>query len=540
MSLRSLIQPHSVYVNGNGYVHHTWGGDDEHNEQRPTVSPLAERVKAAAAWDPSYEKEEMDWYSEYAARHGPFCFNWLQQPGRRAGRRNGNKKTSREVKGMGMVRDWSAAKQDRVVAPLDDGSVCVWDLDHSLSAKGRVMGTSAPGILTADPVEFLNLRECVSVDSGRGRAYIAVGDVLNEVDLETLRVVSQERYPEGIFALSQETNYIMPLTLATSSKLYIHDYRAPASQEGSTLFQPNPLSVLHPPAPHDNTILVAGRFPSILHYDRRFFPRLQNAVHSGGNLCGLTSTPSPRFASSSGSTGPDSQKVVACGEYKGRGSLELYNLSSAHEPSHGVSTSSLSPAVYQNRQSAAPSKLLSVASHGARLVYTDADGTVKWVERDGRTEVRRWNINTHISLVKLLTHDRRKEEGLGPNDEDDSDSDTDGLWAGSFGLYSSNEVVQKALPTGGTLTSDELLVWTGERIGRIRFSNTTEPDYDKEDKAVEEDMSIDKGLDGTAREKARQRRRTQLRWEREYARQMRKALKGQADEVRRMGDFGTA
>lgn len=85
MSLRSLIQPHSVYVNGNGYVHHTWGGDDEHNEQRPTVSPLAERVKAAAAWDPSYEKEEMDWYSEYAARHGPFCFNWLQQPGEESG-----------------------------------------------------------------------------------------------------------------------------------------------------------------------------------------------------------------------------------------------------------------------------------------------------------------------------------------------------------------------------------------------------------------------------------------------------------------------
>lgn len=521
-----MIQPHSTSSNETG-------------PDGCTVPSLAARSKAAIAWDPSYEKEEIDWYSEYRDRHGPISFGWLQQPSTK--RPGDNKKETSEVKGIGLLRDWSSAGQDKVVAPLEDGGVCIWDLNHSYSVasqstKGRVLGVSAPGILTASTSgkstpEFLNLGECVSVDSVCRRAYMAVGNVLNEVDLETLQVVTQQRYPCPVFALSQETDYSASLTLATWLNLYVHDPRLSASGSAETdaiyasLLQPNPLSILHPPSLHEHAIFVAGRFPGILHYDRRFFPRLQNIVHSGGSLCGLASAPSPRFPVRSDSKGSDLQKIVACGEYKGRGSLELYDLTPSEI------SSSLSSAVYQNRQSAARSKLLSVASHGARIVYSDADGNVKWVERDGRSEIRRWNVNNHLSDVK--TNKRTTSSGAEAGRSDEDDSDMGGLFAGSPG---NNEVIQKVLPTGGSLMSDELLIWTGERIGRLQFTGNPEPDFDQGDE--EEDIPIDEEPDKSIREVVRHQRREQLRREKEYVRTMRSALERQADEVRRMGGFG--
>lgn len=494
-SLRSLIQPRPGMGTGGG------------------VS-LAERSRAATSWDPSFEREDVDWYAEYVARHGRVSFSWFPRVSGREGR---------EVKGIGVLRD--QGQRDRVVGPLEDGRVCVWDWRES---SGRVVGVSAPGLLinpgneSESALNFAGFGECVSVDSPRRRAYMAVEDVLNEVDLETLQVISRQTYPHAIFALSQETDYSAPLTLATAQTLHIHDPRA--SSVAASLFQPSPLSVLHPPSPHENTILVAGRFPSILSYDRRFFPRLQNAVHSGGGLCSLASAPSPRL-SIPAVAGPDSHKVVACGEYKGRGSLELYNLQSSES-----NDTSLSPAVYQNRQSAASSKLLSVASHGTRIVYSDGGGTIKWVERDARTEVRRWNINTHLSDLKALNRERQQshQTSTGPSIEDDDEEG--GLFANSNGL-ASNEVARKIIPTGGTLTNDDILIWTGERIGCLSFgTRTAEPLVENED----EDglMAIDES------EETRQHRREQVRREREYARTMRRALERQADEVRRMGGFG--
>ncbi|EAW06941.1 uncharacterized protein ACLA_086400 [Aspergillus clavatus NRRL 1] len=591
-SLLSLIQPQNAQSNGG-----TSGG------QNGGLGPsFAERARAAAAWDPSYEGEDVDWYSEYIARHGPMSFNWLQQPFAR--KAQGQGRDYREVKGMGLLRDWSSARQNKVVAPLDDGSVCIWDLNHSHSigspaTKGKVLGVSAPGILMADlskrrdktALEFINLGECVSVDSIRRRTYMAVGNVLNEVDLETLQVISQQRYPWSIFALSQETDYSVPLTVATTLSIHIHDSRLSASEEEEAinlrceepitslvaesqvyarsdspllqlqpngrpphrirspdpsqkgadyapLFQPGPLSLLHPPAPHVNTILLAGRFPSILQYDRRFFPRLQSTVHSGGRLCGLASIPAPHFPVFSGTTYPQSHKVVACGEYKGRGSLELYDLTpSPSDSDNGPSgLSSKLNRVYQNRQSAARSKVLSVESHGTRIVYSDAEGNIKWVERDGRVDVRRFNLNTyqqHTRLQKNSQPHTGLPDGVNRNEEDDDDEPS-GLWGNGSRSQIGNEVARKILPTGGNLTGDELLVWTGERIGRIKLSVPAENEVEEDGDA----MSIDGDLEDSAREELRERRREHRRQEREYSRMMRKALERQADEVRRMGGFG--
>ncbi|GMF79561.1 unnamed protein product [Aspergillus oryzae] len=581
-SLRSLIQPDISLSNGDQNV------------------SFAERSRAAATWDPSYEGEDIDWYSEYIARNGPISFNWLQQP---FTKEDEGKKTHREVKGMGLLRDWSSARQNKAIAPLDDGSVCIWDLNHShsigsQSTKGRILGVSQPGILMANlsgrrdnsaaklGLEFINLGECVSVDSIRRRAYLAVSNVLNEVDLETLSVISQQRYPWSIFALSQETDYSVPLTLATTLSLHIYDGRLSATEEEEAinlrcekptlslvpksriyappdspllqlqpngqpphrirspnpletgedyapLFQPGPLALLHPPAPHVNSIFLAGRFPSILQYDRRFFPRLQNTIHSGGRLCGLASVPAPQFPLSSGLSCPDSHKVVACGEYKGKGSLELYSLTPLGvQGENGPSdlSSSLSQ-VYQNRQSSASLKVLSVESHGTRIVYSDGDGNVKWVERDGRAEVRRFNINDY----KPRRKNEQDSSGFNTNMQGESEEEARGLWNDSSSPRSNDEVARKILPTGGNLTGDELLVWTGERVGRIRFADTHDYDEDEEEDDL---IDVSEDMDSAKREELRNRRRELRMREREYSSMMRRALERQADEVRRMGGLG--
>ena len=570
-SLRDLIQP-AVPRPEDG------GAED------PRGLSLSERARAAAEWDSSAEGEHVDWYSEYIARHGPLSFSWVQQPLHPKG--EGRRREPYEVKGMGLLKDWSSARENKIVAPLDDGSVCIWDLNHSHSAvsqsgRGRILGMSEPGVLmrnlsgrrerspSKSPLEFINLGEGVSIDSFRRRAYLAIGNVLNEVDLETLRVISQQRYPWSIFALSQETDYSVPLTLATTLSLQIHDSRLSAAEEEEAislrceknsaplvpeldifphydspqlqlqpnglpprrirspgpeqenyapLFQPGPLSILHPPAPHVNTILLAGRFPSILCYDRRFFPRLQSTVHSGGRLCGLASAPGPRFPVFSDSVYPESHAVVACGEYNGRGSLELYNLQSSSKDSDNSNpserSSQLTPA-YKNRQSAASSKLLSVASHGNRLVYSDSEGNIKWVERNGRAEVRRWNLN--ISQP----HDPSQPRGLWPSSEPQNQN---------------NEVARKILPTGGNLSGDELLVWTGERIGRIRFSVPADQDDGNEDD--EDGWFMHAEVDEETREAMRKKHRDEWEKERRYEEAMRQALERQADEVRWMGTDG--
>lgn len=560
---------------------------------------LSERARAAVDWDSSTEGEHVDWYSEYIARHGPISLSWVQQP--LHPKSEGRRRQPYEIKGIGLLKDWSSARQNKIVAPLDDGSVCIWDLNHShcigsQSSKGGILGFSEPGVLMTNlsrrrehspsksSLEFINLGEGVSVDSFRRRAYLAIGNVLNEVDLETLKVVSQQRYPWSIFALSQETDYSVPLTLATTLSLQIHDSRLSAVEEeeaislrceknsaplipeldifahsdspqlqlqpngqpphrirspGPTdqenyapLFQPGPLSILHPPAPHVNTILLAGRFPSILCYDRRFFPRLQSTVHSGGRLCGLASAPAPRFPVFSDSTYPESHAVVACGEYNGRGSLELYNVTSSSQDRQSKPSdrsSQLTPR-HKNRQSAASSKLLSVASHGNRVVYSDSEGNIKWVERNGRSEVRRWNINTSQPQTPFFRESRPASAGP-PNDP----SQPRGLWPSSESQTHSSEVARKILPTGGNLTGDELLVWTGERIGRLKFSIPADHEVGIDET---DDWFMLTEVDEETLSTLRQKHRDEWEKEQRYEEAMRQALERQADEVRWMGTEG--
>lgn len=485
-----------------------------------------------ASWDPTYTDEKVDWYDEYIARHAPLSMSWLEQPFRE---QNGLRDIL-ETRGIGIFQDHG---DSMVVAPLDDGSVCLWNIGYEDAAPksqdGRIMARSRPGLLSVNgpdgslsqnstnsgaKMTSTGVVECVSVDRARNKAYFAVQSGLNEVDLTTLQVSSYDRYPFSITALSEAAHPI-PLTVGTSHSLHLHDPRLgnngggsptslisdrvdinanvsqdhrysttnfhhlssgdPSQTDYTTLFHPFPLSILH--LNPSSTIYVAGRFPSILNYDRRCFPKLNSAIHSGARLCSIASLPTP-----------DHPTLAAAGEYNGKGSLELYHLDAA---------SIASPSnTKRNRTSASRSKLLSLTLHGTRLLFSDSDGKLKWVERDGSTLVRQWNINTFDTSVGNTESARSGIFNADPVDGD---------------------VALKLLPVG-TGARSEVCVWTGEKIGVLGFKN--KPRFslgvDEKDGTCTPDGSSDgESID-----------------ERDYGRMMRLALERQANEVRFVRGLG--
>jgi hypothetical protein len=71
------------------------------------------------------------------------------------------------------------------VGPLDDGSICIWDIRGTHGKKGSIIARSKSGLLSVDPTPqttpnkrskmiSTGVTECVSVDSARKRAFFAV------------------------------------------------------------------------------------------------------------------------------------------------------------------------------------------------------------------------------------------------------------------------------------------------------------------------------------------------------------------------------
>lgn len=376
--------------------------------------------------------------------------------------------------------------------------------------------------------------------------------------METLQAVGHERYPFSISALSK-ASITQPMTIATNLSLHLFDPRAPQKYRGSIsetiesdsplkirrpsfivrdinsppltnyapLFRPGPLSVLHMETSlnawdGNGEVYVCGRFPSILNYDRRMGLKLRGTIHSGGRLCSMVSMPFAfsgydkecmRRGELSIDQATDSKTkpgntIVACGEYNSKGSLELYGLSPFPELTTLSSDSAAGKphdAVFKNRQTSSSSKLLSVENHNTRLVCSDGGGNLKWMERDGFTEVRQWNI-AHRSTE-------------GPK--------------GIFGTLGDNymdgqsgDIVRKILHTTSSkfdkaVNYDDLLLWTGEKLGILAFSSKagfTADSFEEKSKSLEEIR--------TERE------------ERIYAQTMRRALERQADEVRFVRNLG--
>ncbi|KAF2662475.1 hypothetical protein K491DRAFT_764233 [Lophiostoma macrostomum CBS 122681] len=513
-----------------------------------------------ANWDPTYSSEKVNWYQDYIHRHAPHSMSWFQSA--RHGHQDDN--LHHEATGAGILFDGDGMA-DKLVAPLEDGSISIWDASGSQERRGRIIARSPVGLLAnrgSDLDYETRLKqsqaimtetgavECVSIDSRQKKAFFAVQNILNEVDLDTLRVISRTPYPFPITALS-EAHHPTPLTVGTNWTIHLHDTRKPPSLPPETrteliggtpgtsysrletgdfgghvsLSQPGALSILHLPTTRDwdgnGDIWVGGRFTSFLNFDRRYFPRLRGTVHSGARLSCLTAIPYPFIPNDLRLNSPypssallrakstPGYTLIAAGEYKGKGSLELYSLSS--DPSRSINpsdtrTTKKSHTCYQNRQTASSSKLLSVAPHGTRLVFADGEGNMKWVERDGSTFVRKLNINDTATPNGAMA----PEEGWG-------------------------EIVQKILPTVSPspssprattvpLGEDNLIIWTGDgRLGLVGFGGEAfrEAGQDElEEAAMEHDA-----------------RETRAR-EREYGTEMRRALEHQARELRWLRGYG--
>ncbi|KAF2815843.1 F-box domain-containing protein [Mytilinidion resinicola] len=530
------------------------------------VHRTAARQKATllANWDPSYPEEKVNFYQDFIQRHAPHTMSWFQnaQYGHR------EQKLHHEATGMGILFDDAGHLADKLVAPLEDGSVCIWDASKSSERQGAIIGRSSIGLLSDKGSDLdLDTRinqsktimtetgavECVSIDSRRRKGFFAVQNILNEVDLYTLQVISRTPFPFPITALS-EARHPTPLTVGTNWTLHLHDTRKapPEPDSGSStkceliagtpskndflrlqtgdfgghvsLSQPGALSILHLPTAREwdgnGDIWVGGRFTSFLNYDRRFFPRLRGTVHSGARLSCITAIPHPfipadlrlRRHNPSSTAIREAKSIpghtlIAAGEYKGKGSLELYSLSS--DPVRSINSSDSRAtrnqnSYYHNRQTASSSKLLSVAPHGTRLVFSDGDGNMKWVERDGFTPVRQLNINSDGPAAQPLS---------------------------ALSAEASGDIVQKISPTVASsyashsevpLGEDNLIIWTGDgKLGMVEFGRS--PAFNIED--VDEQAQAAQEME-------------QAKKEREYGQELRRALERQAAELRWMRGYG--
>ncbi|TQN71440.1 Myosin-1 [Colletotrichum shisoi] len=469
----------------------------ENREQREL-----QRYKDMANWDPSFPTELVFWYNEYIQRYAPVTTSWLQQPKIR----DGNEEDTLDVRGMALYSPNRESNELLVVSPLDDGAVCLWDVKGTRGRKGATIATSQAGILYLDGPQTMGrsrkidagVSECISVDSFADKAFVAVQGHLLEVDLNRLQVVGEQTFEWSITALSSAAPGL-PLTVGTSLGIHLYDYRARVRSPGETtdqidvlaadmtsglsarrsrivfddplppyapLSQPTPLSILHLPRPCDeysfsDDIYVAGRFSNILHYDRRTFPSIMGSIHSGARLASLASLPYPfstvdsemrrrsdlsaeQVAASKMREG--GRTLIAGGEYNTKGSLELYGLC----PRPGDSSADLmQSSTMKNRQTSSQSKILSVATQGTRIVFSDGSGLLKWFERDGFTEVRRHKIG-HSEV-----------------------SERPSLFASMPG---SDDLARKILSTQtrnglDNVNDDDVLFWTGEKLGLVGFSS---------------------------------------------------------------------
>lgn len=141
-----------------------------------------ERVRIMANWDPCFPPERVSWYEEYIQRHGPVAVNWMQcaYDGERASLAD-----FVEARGVALYYPGGGSEETVLaVSPLDDGSVCLWDVRGTMRRKGAIVARSRPGILFIDGPAADNSRrskridsgvtECVSVDNWQHRAFFAV------------------------------------------------------------------------------------------------------------------------------------------------------------------------------------------------------------------------------------------------------------------------------------------------------------------------------------------------------------------------------
>lgn len=329
-------------------------------------------------WDPRYPDEDLDFYREYVRRKAPVrSINWLPLP--KHARRS---KGTIEATGLNAVHDQDGQVQ-RLITPLDDGSICIWDLSrHGCKTIMNLGARSTPKLLVpgqgrsqSNPVNN------IAVDSRHNHAYVAQQNLIHQIDLNTLQSVRIRAFPQVITAVS-EYNAGMPLAVGTADSLYLCDSRAQDPMTAHLSNHGELQAVVF--EPRSDALWVAGRFSHINVLDNRFFPRVRGYVPSGGQISSLSILPYPHLPHLDASTPlslrldakhrSHASTLIAAGSYKGHGSLELYGVT---PESPAIVTKSY------NRHTASNSKLLSAVPHGASIAASTADGRIAWFERDG-------------------------------------------------------------------------------------------------------------------------------------------------------------
>ncbi|KXJ91515.1 hypothetical protein Micbo1qcDRAFT_163270 [Microdochium bolleyi] len=465
-------------------VHHAvdpWEAASSLLEQ-PSLS-TKQHARVIANWDTTFPQESPRWYDEYIHRHAPVVVNWPQQP-MTEGKTATAGSVPIDVRGLALYRPPSEAHAAYAVAPLEDGSVCLWDVKGGSATrkKGAIAAHSKAGLLwehvpphsypRRSTITDPGILESVTVDDQRGVAFFAIGHVLVEIDLATMRPVSEKQYDFSINTLSTIQPGV-PLIVGTTLGLHLNDHRIPSHSLSpyAALPQPGPISIEHlersgQPAQISDDFLVAGRFSNILHYDRRQFPKIRGSIYSGAKLCSMASLPySMSFVGNEqrksfelnedeidAVKSEPGRTLITCGEYKSKGSLEIYGLSAS---SSHLSSAANQQKPIRNRVTAASAKALYVANHGNRIVYSDGQGYLKWVERDGYTEVRRHKIGqserttTQSSLFRSM-----------PGSDDIA-----------VKLLSTRTTSEEGESTTTQANADDILFWTGDKLGLATFSS---------------------------------------------------------------------
>ena len=142
-----------------------------------------QELRDMESWDPLFPNEQVSWYEEYVQRHGPTYVNWLETPRLR----DGGLETTIESRGLALFRpnnDSDGRGTMMAVSPLDDGSVCLWDVNGSQGRQGGIVAKSLPEILFVDGPGTQHTQrskkidtgvtDCVSIDNNNHRAFFAV------------------------------------------------------------------------------------------------------------------------------------------------------------------------------------------------------------------------------------------------------------------------------------------------------------------------------------------------------------------------------
>ena len=232
--------------------------------------------------------------------------------------------------------------------------------------------------------------------------------------------------------------------------------------------------------------------------------------------------------------------MVAAGEYKGKGSLEVYDVSSfSATPEKEGKRDDNGRRFYHNRQTASSSKLLAVGVQGSRIIFSDGNGGMKWVERDGVSVVRQFNVNDYIASSSVGSgYASGSGSGSGSGNSSSASSEAgdatprrrvDGE---DSTVPAEDDIVQKISPSLNPslitprhpdipIGTEDLMIWTGGgRLGMVGFGGKG---FKVED--VEEEVEEEREMELRRRE-------------REYGGEMRRALERQAMETRWLAGYG--